>query len=174
MDEDLSTSLHHIHISRIPLAVKVFLAILLPDVLYGLVLILSLTGTGLDVNTLITAFWVINAAKFVLVVFVVLYVVLEWTSTIYYLDEHHLIKYSGAMHTQQSIYELRSIRTVDRKQSWLGKLANYGDIELLFGASGYREELVMQSVIDPHKYERIFAGHLGAEARQYLTPPPKV
>jgi uncharacterized membrane protein YdbT with pleckstrin-like domain len=99
----------------------------------------------------------------------VMAIVLKWVSTHYYLDEHHLIIYKGILRIEEHVYELQSIRSVDHSESWLGKLVNYGDIALVFGASGYKEDIVLRGITDPKKYERIFSSFLGVESRRFIS-----
>jgi uncharacterized membrane protein YdbT with pleckstrin-like domain len=120
--------------------------------------------------TLLSFLWVLEAIKFFALTFLVLKLILGWATTAHYLGPHQMIKYTGILQRDERIYELRSIRSVNRHQNWLGRLCNYGDLLMVIGASGYKDEIWIRGVVTPKKYERIFTTYLGAESRQFLTP----
>jgi uncharacterized membrane protein YdbT with pleckstrin-like domain len=167
--EKLAQCFHHIRLSGIIIFFRIVFAVLICETAYigllGLIVAALLDGQSTRLSLL--ALWVLHTAKIVLELYLLFTIVLTWAHTRYYLDEHHLVIYRGIFQVQEHIYELQGVRSVDHQESWIGKLLGYGDITLIFGASGYKEEIKLLGISHSRKYERIFSSFLGAEAMRF-------
>lgn len=164
----LPSSLHHIHESLFLLVIRVFLASFLLDSLYGAGLfILFFTNLQVTFQPYIFAILsIIHSVKFLIQISLILYVIIRWATRVYYLKEHHLVRRSGFLRTDEDSYELTHLRRVHLKQNIFGKLFNYGDIHLLLATSGYQEEIKLNDISNPKKYEKILRDYIEKLAKQ--------
>lgn len=158
----LPNSQHHIRGSILLLGIRVFLALFTVEALYSVVLLylLIVAGTESYHNLLVTILLIINACKFGIEAYVILRLIVRWAATTYYLSEHQIIYRSGIIDFEQDIYELNDLHSVNLRQNWLGRLLNYGDIEITLSASGYRSELILRGIADVKGYEHVLHGFL--------------
>ena len=97
----------------------------------------------------------LDLIKIILQIYFTLFLVLSWSSNIYYLTRKHLIKREGFIGTKEKIYDFDNIRSITVNQSLLGKLFNFGTIYLSTSASGgYQAEISLENISDPQKYEQ--------------------
>lgn len=95
-----------------------------------------------------------NLVKIILEFSFILYLFFEWAGISYIITKKHIIKRVGIMSSREEIFHFDNIRAITVNQSVLGKLFNYGDIELKTSASGgYQAALILVSINNPHKYE---------------------
>lgn len=165
----LPMSLHHIRLSSLFLAIRVFSVLFIAESVYGILLIyFLLAGLSSEFQSLMLLFlWIVQIAIFVLELVLITLVILLWATTIYYLSDHHLVRFRGILRVDEDIYELQSLRSVKLHENWVGKLFNFGDLQLTFGASGYHEDLWLKGIVEPKKYERILRGFLEVESRLF-------
>lgn len=168
MEHKLPTSFHHVRLSIVPLALQLFFILFLMDTLYVLALWIFYVNGTIDATVAVGVLWILHTLNFLVTAALSLGRVLTWATTIYYTDEHHLTLYTGIFTSDERVFEMRSLRAVNRHQGWFGKICNYGDLLMVFGASGYREEVWLRGIRDPHHYERVFSSYLGAESREFL------
>ncbi len=96
----------------------------------------------------------INVVKIILEFSFILYLFFQWAGTSYFIAKKHIIKRVGIMSSREEVFHFDNIRSLTVSQSFLGKIFNYGDIEVKTSASGgYQATLVLVSINDPHKYE---------------------
>lgn len=164
MNKDMPVSSHHIQDSIILLTVKIVLTIFFIETIYALLLAFFLfSRAGADYHDFVFAFlWLIHTAKFFLTVYAVLMTITPWATINYYISDNQLIKYKGLIQVDVSIYELGKIRSITLHQSWLGRLLNYGDLKIVIAASGYHEEVALNAIDNPKKYERILKEYLAS------------
>jgi len=97
---------------------------------------------------------VINGLKVIFEFSFILFLFFQWAGTSYFITKKHIIKRVGIMNSREEVFHFDNIRAITVNQSLLGKLFNYGDIELKTSASGgYQAALVLVSINNPHKYE---------------------
>ncbi|MBI4098285.1 MAG: PH domain-containing protein [Candidatus Levybacteria bacterium] len=100
---------------------------------------------------LLTAQFFIDVIQIVFIV----YFILNWSHTTYYIDGAHLIKHSGVMTTEEDVYDLATVRSVEVHQSFLGMVLNFGDLILKTSASGgYQVVVILKGVSKPIHWER--------------------
>lgn len=162
MKEHRETSIHHIRGSSILLTVRIFICLFLIDTVYAGILLILISNNieFVDHITLLMVLWIIHTVKFFIIVFFMMGLILPWVSTVYYIGDHHLIKFSGIWRKNEVIFDLYNVRSVSMHENWLGKLLNYGDVNVIISGSGYREEVHIKGITDPKKYERIFREYL--------------
>lgn len=86
----------------------------------------------------------------------ILYLFFQWAGTTYFITKKHIIKRVGIINSREEVFHFENIRSIVVNQSFLGKLFNYGDIELKTSASGgYQAVLTLTSIDRPHKYETL-------------------
>lgn len=162
MNQEFQTSMHHIRGSVILLSLRVFSVLFFVDTIYALILFFALNiGIGSDYYAyVVAALWLFHTIKFIFVLYYIFNSVLPWATTYYYVSDHHLIRYRGVAKLDEKIYELTKLREVDLKESWLGKILDYGTIHGVVSASGYNDEFTLFGVANAKKYERILRGYL--------------
>lgn len=98
----------------------------------------------------------INGIKIGLEFLFILYLFFQWAGTSYFITKKHIIKRIGIINSHEEVFHFDIIRSIAVSQSFLGKLFNYGDIELKTSASGgYQAVLILASIDNPHKYETL-------------------
>lgn len=84
----------------------------------------------------------------------ILYLFFQWAGTTYFITKKHIIKRVGIINSREEVFHFDNIRSITVNQSFLGKIFNYGDIELKTSASGgYQAALILSGIDNPHKYE---------------------
>lgn len=141
---------------------RVFTILFVVDTGYALILAAFFFGDAVtNFGTIsLGLLWLMHTVKFLVIVGLVTAVIADDATTDYYISGHHLIRRTGFMQKKEHIYELGKLRMIDVYQSWLGRLLNYGTLTMTFSSSGYQENITMNGVSDPTKYERILRKHL--------------
>ncbi|KKQ75423.1 MAG: hypothetical protein US96_C0011G0021 [Candidatus Woesebacteria bacterium GW2011_GWB1_38_5b] len=94
---------------------------------------------------------IVNTIRIVIII----YFVLSWSHTSYYIDGEHLIVHKGVLNIEEDTYELATIRSADVKQSLLQRIFNFGDVELKTSASGgYQVLVILKGIANPVEFER--------------------
>lgn len=156
-------SRHFLRGSVILLGLRVVGLLILVEALFALavsLLYLNETSLAAAFASSPVLLWSLYALKIVLLVVFLLRLVLDWATTIYYIGDHHLVKYHGILERDENVYNLQSLRTVRLHQHWLSRLLNYGDLYLIFSASGYRDELWLRGILNAHHYEQVLRSYL--------------
>lgn len=138
---------------------KLLLALVLFELIYTVIFYFLTLGYPLpfDLHHHISiVIFVFEILKVFIQVFLILYVTLSWTNSIYYISGKHLIKRTGILSTEEDIYEFDTVRSVAVNQTFLGRLLHYGDIALKTSASGgYQVIVTITGIQNPHKYEQM-------------------
>jgi len=101
--------------------------------------------------------FITHTVKNILEIYLVIWIVLKWIHNVYYLTEKNIIKRSGILNTDEQIFDLKRIRSVDIHQGFIGKLLNYGDITIQTSASGgYQQDIYLTGISYPEKYKELF------------------
>lgn len=152
----IPTSRHHIRLNVLILMWRLFLVLFVLNTLYGLLLLLVSQGTVFErySQELLNATWIGHMVLFVIQVIVVIYLSASWMRTNYYLTEAEVILASGIFTERETMYKLSDVRSVVLRQSWFGRVFNFGTIVAHISASGgYHEILKLKDIKDPKKYE---------------------
>jgi len=159
--DDFPQSRHHITNSTAWLLLRLVTAIFLVETVYAVFIMLSLAPSFSVLHIEATiGLWVLHTVKFIALIAVALMVITPWASTQYYLTGRQLIKYTGLSRRDEEAVDLDLLKTVALHQGWLGRIFNYGDINLVFSSSGYHRELRLYGIYNPKKYERLLRGEL--------------
>ncbi len=154
--------IHHIHGSVALLALRIIGVLLIVNILYAAALVFGGYGSALH-GIVFTALWLVHGAVFLLESYLILWVVVPWATTIYYLSDQGLIQHRGIFTIEEKIYTLDAVRSIQLRQHWLGRIFHYGDLSIEttdFG--GYRHVIRLAGIAEPSKYGAIF--------EQYVKP----
>lgn len=163
-------SRHFLRGSILLLGLRVFWWMFTVDALYaGILYFFMQYGLNISESVTFTILWVLHLAKFLLLLWVVLKLSMDWATRTYYLAGHHLVRYHGILEVDEAIYELQSLKSLHLKESIIGRLLNYGDIYLTLSSSGYREDVVLRGISHARRYERVLRDYLEQNAGQ-ATP----
>lgn len=151
--------------STLVLAWRLFLLMFVIDTLFALAFIIygALNPPVIFHIPFILTLWLLHTIKFVFLAYAVIKVVAYWEERRSYISGHQLITRRGILNKKEQIYDLGQLKSVYRRQSWLGKRLNYGNVICLFTASGYSEELHLDNLRDALYYEQRLAQFLGHE-----------
>jgi predicted membrane protein len=160
---DAPKSSHHIRGSVLLLVLRIAGLLFLIETIFALFIWIALSSNIAQsyYNIVLSTLLFGHTVKFVFELGAIGAAIFPWAVTQYYLSQHQLIKYVGFLHSDEKFYELGDVRSIELRQSWLGKIVNYGTITINFSSSGFHEIVHMNGIYDPKKYERIL--------RQYLV-----
>lgn len=126
------------------------------NTLYGFLLLLvsrEVIFSGYTLE-LLNAAWLGHAVLFVLQICILFYLSATWLRTNYYLTETELILASGIVTEREVMFKISDIRSLILRQSWFGRILNFGTLTLHISASGgYAEVVKLKDIKDPKKYE---------------------
>ncbi len=126
------------------------------NTLYGFLLLLvsrEIIFSGYTLE-LLNAAWLGHAVLFVLQICILFYLSATWLRTNYYLTETELILASGIVTEREVMFKISDIRSLILRQSWFGRILNFGTLTLHISASGgYAEVVKLKDIKDPKKYE---------------------
>lgn len=148
-----------LHRNPAAIALRIFFLLLLIDTAYALV-ILAFLGLAPPADYylgFVTLLWATHTAKYIVITFLLLRVLLEWMSQTYTTDGKHLTIRTGVYAVSEKIYELTQLRRIKVHQDWLGRLFHFGTLALEISASGFHETIELRDVTDPRKYEQELA-----------------
>lgn len=104
--------------------------------------------------------FIIQIIKIVLEISFILYLVLEWSTSFYYIDGHHLVKHHGIIKFDEDTYDFKTVRSISIHESIIGRILNYGNIMLKTSASGgYQVLVTLMGINNPRKWEGILSKH---------------
>lgn len=96
----------------------------------------------------------INGLKILLEFLSILYLFFQWAGISYFITRKHVIKRVGIINNREEIFHFDNIRSITVKQLFLGKIFNYGDIEIKVSASGgYQGDVILSGIAKPNEYE---------------------
>jgi uncharacterized membrane protein YdbT with pleckstrin-like domain len=99
---------------------------------------------------------------------------LRWDNELFVITDMRVILVRGIFSKESLDSSLEKINDVELRQSWIGRLFNFGDIEILTGAdSGVN---VLPQIARPLEFKRrmLEAKHDFARGYSYLDDPPSV
>jgi|SRR3989344_1148083 len=140
------------------LLLKITFLILFLDLFFFILLIilnfLIATNFTFHLTLTLTLIFVYLFIKFIQIV-LILYNMILWSRTTYYINGSHLIVHTGVFNLQEDSYDLATIRSADVKQSLFERIFNFGDIVLKTSASGgYQVVVVLKGISRPIEVER--------------------
>lgn len=150
----LNSNSKPIHGSMFLLTIKIIFAVFIFDIFYALALYLLalIIGHPITAAMFLSSLFVKNISEVSLVV----YIVLQWATTIYYISGNHLISRKGIFHIKEDVYEFKTIRSLEIEQSILGRIFHYGNVVLKTSASGgYLVVVTLMGLADPQSQEKI-------------------
>jgi uncharacterized membrane protein YdbT with pleckstrin-like domain len=141
------------------LGIRMFLVLFMIDTVYAFLILIPLFGyVASDWHMPYVGFLlVIHTLKNGLTAYMLISLVTNWISTLYYVNGGHLIRQRGVLNTKETVYQLTDIEEVVMNQSWLGRLLNFGDITITFLVARQREDLVLYAINNPRMYEELFS-----------------
>lgn len=151
---DLKQSFHHLRLSIPLLVLRIIVAFLVVELGFGLVLAFGTVLVPVEIGPVPQ--WVVALVKSLVELVVILKLVLDWAAVVYYVRDHQLVRFKGIFELSESVWELRSLKTVKLHQNWLGNLLNFGDIAVTFSSSGYREDIVLRGIARARECEHVF------------------
>lgn len=141
------------------LVVKLLAALLLFEILYVGIYYVLMVGIPLpfDIHHHISlVLFLLIIIKILTQAFLIMFVILSWTNSIYYISGKYLIKRTGIINTNEDTYEFNTVRSVTMNQSLLGRIFHYGDVTLKTSASGgYQVIVTITGISNPLKYEQM-------------------
>lgn len=158
MDKNIHT-FEPIRVSVAVLIMRLFIVMFLVDTVYSLINIFVFDLQLLQQfhYQLATILFVAHFFKNALSLYLVITIVLNWISKVYYLTDKYLVRREGIIHIKEKIYDLKIIRSISVNQGIIGKLFHYGDIAITTSASGgYNDKIYLTSISQPEKYREIF------------------
>lgn len=162
MTNRLPTSLHHIHGSLFLLILRVFFISFLFDSIYGggLFFLFYNNFDSTYQPYIFATLSIVHSTKFILQTSILLFLIIRWSTRIYYIKEHQLVIKRGLIRTEEDSYELAHVRKVHLKQNIFGKIFNYGDVHIMIASSGFAEEVKLKEISNPKKYEWILRDYI--------------
>lgn len=99
-------------------------------------------------------FFLFLIVSYILQIILVITIVQKWISTRYIFDEKTLIIRRGFFKTTERIYDLGDLRSVRVSQDIMGKLFQFGSVELTLSAPNLLDEVVLYSIPYPQAIEK--------------------
>lgn len=102
----------------------------------------------------------LHLIKTVFQVWTISAIVCRWVGNVFYIKENQLVHHEGILNCREKIYDLDIVRSVSVHQSWFGKVFKFGNVLIEVSASGgYTDQVILNGVNNPQKYESIFRKH---------------
>ena len=112
--------------------------------------------------------------KIVLQGYLIILLTYNWTSNRYLIRGHHLVMRHRLIAQDEQMYELSNLQNIHVHQSWLGRMCNYGTLELAFAMPGRIHKMFLSDVHNPRYYARLFERFFsppGSQDSTMLNPP---
>lgn len=144
--------------SIILLALKLTLLTVIFDLFYSLIFYilsqyLNLLPNSYDLHLILIFAFIV---KTIIEVSFLIYIILSWSNTLFYIKDNHLVTKRGVFHTYEDVYDFKTIRAIEVEQSLIGKILHFGNIVVKSSASGgYQVIVTLLGLNDPQKKERI-------------------
>lgn len=144
------------------LAVRLFLVLFIADTIYAALLMATVLGyVATDLTTSYTVFlWAAHTVKNIVLTYLLIALVTNWISTLYFVSGGHLIRQRGVLRIKETVFQLTDIETVATNQSWLGRIFDFGDVTITFSIARQREEVKLYAINNPHRYEQLFSAYV--------------
>lgn len=157
----IQVSMHHISNSAVSLIFRLIGGFVLVEIGYALLLAPALTPSLSQYRQLaIGLIWALFVVKFLAESAFFVLLVANWAGTNYYISNGHLVRYQGIRRRDEHVYDLSILKSVELHQGWWGRMFGYGDLKLVFSSSGYLETVLLQTIYNPKKYERVLKSRL--------------
>lgn len=99
---------------------------------------------------------VLQLFKIIFEVSLVVFVTLDWYNRVYEFTEQNLIIKRGLMRVNEDIHELKHLRLASIKQSVLGKMLGFGNIDLVSSMPGGSQGVVsLYGISNPSQFEPV-------------------
>lgn len=151
---------HHIQESSTVLILRIIFCLFAADIAYIIVttalLGASISGIATDGISYVPLIIFLTFIKFILQSIFVAAITLITLSRHYYITEQQLIVHKGVLTREEKVFDLQQIKSVRRHQSFLGKLAGYGDLTISIAESGFKEDVKIRNIRTPKRYEEVF------------------
>ena len=145
--------------SVVVLGIRIFLVLFVVDTLFAILLLASVAGyVPADWTTGYATFlWIVYTVKFLFLSYLIIRLVVDWLSTLYYVTGGHLIRQRGVLNTAETVFQLADIDSAVMSQSWLGRMCNFGDVRVEFSVAREKEFVNLYAINDPQRYEDLFS-----------------
>ncbi|MEI6478360.1 MAG: PH domain-containing protein [bacterium] len=148
--------------SVVVLVVRIFLLLFIADTLYAFLLlgvVLGIVPSGWSASYTLFL-WVAHTLKNIMLTYLLLYMVVGWISSVYYVTAGHLIRQRGVLKIEETVFQLTDIEAVGMNQSWLGRLFNFGDVTIRFSIAREPRDIMLYAINNPRKYESLFSKYV--------------
>ena len=141
------------------LVIRILLLLFLIDTVFAFLLFANAVGyIPVDLIASYAVFlWIIYTAKYILLSYLLIKMVIDWVSTLYYVTDGHLIRQRGVLHLTEKVFQLADIDSAVMSQSWLGHILNFGDVTIEFTVASQKEFVNLYAINDPQRYEDLFS-----------------
>ena len=156
-----------IMIPRNPISMntRMLVVVCFADVIFVAVLVLLLGGLAVEGVTISVGIIVMMVAllviRFVIIALVLGKMASNWAEVGYYLTDRAIIVRRGLANVFENTYELGNIRHVYMFQDFIGRMYDYGHIQLIIATMGLEEKVRLTDVKDPAHYKTLFEKYLG-------------
>lgn len=174
--QQLPVARHHIQVSGSVLALRIILAIFVADFIYTTIGIIFFGNVLFSTPVRFSWLLFFSVMKLIFQSIFIVAIVLITQASEYFLTGKQLLVKKGVLTRDEKVYELHHIKSVKRHESLLAKIIGYGDITLSFAESSFREEVLLNNIREPKKYEKIFINFMQqadstVEVKNDKTPP---
>lgn len=153
---------------------KLFLLILSLDLVYTVLLLISLDQT-VDFtwhHHITLGLLYLEVIKSVVQIFGVVSLIFSWVQDVYYIYPHEkkLIIERGILKIRRNTYDLQNIREIIVKQNFIGRLFRFGNVIINTSASGgYNYTITMEKIQNPYKTEDLLKTQFHSLMPTYAT-----
>ena len=156
-----------IMIPRNPISINVRMLVIMffGDLVLAVVLALLLGGLavgGARLSASIIIFVVtLLAIKFTLLMLILAKMATNWSEMAYYITDRAIIVRRGIANVAENTYELSNIRHVYMFQDFVGRMYDYGHLQLVIATMGLEETVRISDIKNPSHYTTLFEKYLG-------------
>lgn len=144
---------------------RMLVVVAFADIVFVAVLVLLLGGMAVEGVTLGTGIIVtlvmLLVIRFAIVMLVLGKMASNWAEVGYYITDRAIIVRRGLANVFENTYELSNIRHVYMFQDFLGRMYDYGQIQLIIATMGLEEKVRLTDIKDPGHYKTLFEKYLG-------------
>ncbi len=95
-------------------------------------------------------------------VIIIARIALNWISTAYEIGKTEIKFHTGIFHTHEKVFSCAHMHEIEYEQGFLGKLFNFGSIEIHNPA--IKEKIILYNIPNPKKYEQLIKANLTTKA----------
>lgn len=143
--------------SPMALVIRLVLLLFLLDTAYALLILafLYFAAGSPYYASFVIFLWAIHTAKYIIITYLLVRILIEWLETTYVLDGKRLTVTSGMYSFHERVYLLGRGQEFDIHQDWLGRLFHYGVIKFELSGIGARESLEIKDIEDPKQLKTL-------------------